>query len=385
MTDPVWQCFRTALKACCTNMACAPFFMVAIIFYAFYYCWPYYAQLPEHIHVCIVDEDDSPFSRRLIMKLRASAQINVIRLTNDREVAIGAMQDGSVSSIIGIPENFERDILSGIPTALSLVSNGVFIVKFRSVKAGMGGPLSEITGEAISKQLVEYGIPLSTLTLKELQPPMLVIQNEYNVIGGYLNFVAPIVFVIIFQTLMVCGTGMLYNSWFNMTPAPQILQQICSSPLLLFASQLPVALICLLWIVLIEGAVFGIYGINSFQNVAATFMAGVCFSLAVSSAGVLAGLLFQKRNYVIQLVVTSSIPCVFITGNLFPVENIPVYMRAISWFLPSTPGSDAMLRASQAGASSGEIVHYLLHLLALAVLYFAFAWLAAKKARKTFV
>lgn len=78
-------------------------------------------------------------------------------------------------------------------------------------------------------------------------------------------------------------------------------------------------------------------------------------------------------------VVTSSLPCVFVSGNLFPWQDIPVYMQAFAALMPSTPGVDAMLRASQAGASPLEIFPYLMHLLALGLLYFSIAWLLAKK------
>ena len=67
------KCFLFTLKQCTTNLACAPF-CFAIFFYSFYYCWPYMEQLPDHLNVVAVDQDNSALSRRLTQAMRASPQ-----------------------------------------------------------------------------------------------------------------------------------------------------------------------------------------------------------------------------------------------------------------------------------------------------------------------
>ena len=115
------------------------------------------------------------------------------------------------------------------------------------------------------------------------------------------------------------------------------------------------------------------HGINSFQNVLSTILMGLTFSLTICSLGILLGLLFSSVPYIIPTVVLSSIPSVFISGNLFPGENIPLLIRIFAWFIPSTPGSTGMVRASQAGATVFEIMPYIFHLLMLATLYLCVA------------
>lgn len=111
------RCFLQTLRECCTNLACAPFFLLALGFYSIYYCWPYRAQLPDHISGVIVDEDDSPLSRRLARALMATPRIAVKEVTNNRERAIQLMMAEQVITIIGIPPNFEKDAANGVATA----------------------------------------------------------------------------------------------------------------------------------------------------------------------------------------------------------------------------------------------------------------------------
>lgn len=364
------SCFSAALRECCTNLACAPFFLLALVFYAFYYCWPYTPQLPYHMPVAIVDEDHSPLSRRMILAMRSSPNLKVELVTQNREEAITAMKREQVVTVIGIPPDFERDALAGVPSAMTLVANGAFIVKSRSSITGASGILTQVATEAIAEELLRYGIPQSGIARAASRAPMLIVQPMYNNIAGYLNFVVPIAFMIIFQTLILCGSGMFFFSLFSNSPMPEYLVHAIRQPSSLIAIQAAIFCICFFWTLAIEGAVFSLHGINSCQNVAATLCMGFSFSIAVSSLGVLIGLSLRTCPYVIQAVVMSSIPSVFISGNLFPAENIPICMRAFAWFIPSTAGSTGMVRASQAGASIIEILPFLFHLTALALLYF---------------
>lgn len=368
------RCFFETFRECCTNLACAPFFLLALVFYSFYYCWPYTTQLPYHMSVAVVDADHSPLSRRITLSMQSSPNLDVKFVTRNREEAIRAMKSEEIVSIIGIPSNFEKDILSGIPTAMTLISNGAFIVKSRSSIAGAGGILTELATEALAEELTRYGANLSSIIRAAMRAPILIVQPMYNTIAGYLNFVVPIVFMIIFQTLMLCGSGMLFFMLFSAKPVPKFLAYAIKYPINLLSMQAAIFCICFFWTLLIEGLIFYLHGINSFQNVYSTILMGLTFSLTISSLGILLGLLFRSVPYIIPTVVLSSIPSVFISGNLFPGENIPLLMRIFAWFIPATPGSTGMVRASQAGATVFEIMPYIFHLLMLATLYLCVAF-----------
>lgn len=367
-------CALRVLRACCTNTACAPFFLLAMIFYSLYYCWPYLPQLPLHLDVIVADEDNTPLSRQVLRGIEASPYFNVRGVTATRQDAIEKMQSGAITNILAIPPDFELSVLTDTPTALTLVANGAFLVMARMAILGANGPLELLVQDAVAARLAAHGIPVSSLALAERAAPALVIQPMYNTISGYLNFVAPIVFVIICQTLIICGTGMLINAWFGENPLPAPLALALERPRYLAAMGTPIFLFCLFWMLFLEGAAFALHGINSAQNVIGTLVGSASFSFAVTALALAVGLAFNRSRYLVQTVVTSALPCVFISGNIYPTPSIPAYMRAISFFLPTTPGSIAMLRVSQAGAPLGAILPELAHLFFLGALYFLLAW-----------
>ena len=77
----------------------------------------------------------------------------------------------------------------------------------------------------------------------------------------------------------------------------------------------------------------------------------------------------------------ASAPCVFLTGMIFPLDNAPAWVVAIAQLMPTTPGANALVAASQEGASVREILPYLGVLTAQIAGYGALAFLLLKKLR----
>ncbi len=376
------DCFLETVRQALTNLSCASFFVVAVAFYSFYYAWPYTAQLPIHITTLIVDIDQTPVSRRIIRELTATSQLDVKGVIQDHSDGVRAMKRGDVNTLITIPANFMSDAVNGIPTALELVSNGAFIVESRSSMSGISGPLQQIASAAVAEHLVLNGAPLSAVARSAMKPPALVVQNMYNTVGGYLNFAVPIVFCIIFQTVTLGGIGILLNEWFTRDEYPPPLVRAIQSKVYFFALLLPFMCIAIFWMLVIEGASFAWHGINSFQNVPATIATCVIYSFPIASLGLLIAMLFKTCRYAVQTAVLTSLPCVFVTGYLFPYQNIPDYIHLIAYFFPSTHGVHCLLRVSQAGASLADVMPSILALIGLGFLYLFLAMVAAGCFRK---
>lgn len=374
------KCFLFTLKQATTNLACAPFFCFAVFFYSFYYCWPYMEQLPDHLNVVAVDQDNSALSIRLTQAMRASPNLQVTQQTTSLPEAQNLMRKGGISAILIIPPNFETHTLTNVPTALVLVTNGAFIVKSRGSMSGVGGPLQKIVAASISAHLVEHGVPLSEIARAANNPPSMIVESMFNTVNGYLNFTVPIVFMIIFQTIFVCGIGMLMNDWFWKRKYPFPLALGARHPMYFLAMYAPFFFLSLFWILFIEGQSFSFHGVNSFKNVPGTIVVSMIYAFAITSLGMLIAALLKRYRFVVQIVVPSSIPFVFISGNLYPWQNIPWPLQAFGWLSPTTAGSVAMLRVSQAGATlSGVAFPYLTHLLLLGAAFLTAAYILIYK------
>ena len=82
----------------------------------------------------------------------------------------------------------------------------------------------------------------------------MIVQSMFNTVNGYLNFTVPIVFMIIFQTVFVCGIGMLMNDWFWKKKYPFPLALGARHPMYFLAMYAPFFFLSLFWILFIEGS-----------------------------------------------------------------------------------------------------------------------------------
>lgn len=363
------QCFFYTIKQSLTNLACLSFFIVATAFYSFYYAWPYMAQLPEKLDTIVVDLDGTNLTKNFIREFASTPELNVIEVTNDKQHAIDQLKKVNTNSYITIPKDFTRDVLAGNPTAVSLIANGSFLVVSRYSMAGIMAPVQAAYQKALAASLIKAGIPASKIAERKIQPPPLVTQNLYNVLGGYLNFVVPIVFCIIFQTAFIAGIGFLFNDWFRKKDPPATLFMTFLSPTAYWVVLCGFWVLIFGWMLFVEGFIFWFHGAESMQNVAATMASCAIYAFAIASMGMFLAMMFGRNPLIAQFIVLSSMPLVFISGYLYAWEGIPVYMKVISWFFPSTPAIPALVRASQVGAPIASIDSQMLHMIVLGVLY----------------
>ena len=78
----------------------------------------------------------------------------------------------------------------------------------------------------------------------------------------------------------------------------------------------------------------------------------------------------------------TSLPALFLAGFSWPKESIPLWLRGVSYLLPSTAGTDGLLRVNQMGASLQDVRFDVLVLWGLVALYFLMACLSIKRFTK---
>jgi hypothetical protein len=377
------QCYWATLRASFTNLASFSFFSFAILFYSFYYPLPYLNQLPENIRTAVVDLDNSSFSRKFVQELRSVPQLDVVAVTGNPAEADRLLAGLDVHSVITIPVSFDKDRLRHRPTQIAMVADGSFLVAARFSLKGIQGPLSQAYKQAAASELLQAGTPLSQLEASADQAPALVVQNMYNSIGGYLNFVVPLVFNIIFQTAFIVGIGFLINEWCCSPRVPrQFIQALTSRKgyiAMLLAFMTPI----FGWMMFIEGFTFWRTETNTLLDFNASAAIALVYSSAIASLGIFIAVMMGKCRLVAQFVVCSSLTLLFISGDLFAYQNIPTWARWLSQVSPSTPEIHAMVRASQAGASISQIWPYILHLLLLTLVFIFLTYLRAKSMRRS--
>lgn len=87
----------------------------------------------KQISISVVDQDHSPYSRKLVHKLTASGYFQLVEYTQSYNQAARTVGDGKTDIILTIPSHFERNLIKFNKAQLHIAADAV-----NGVRAGLG-------------------------------------------------------------------------------------------------------------------------------------------------------------------------------------------------------------------------------------------------------
>ncbi len=378
-----WQAFKIALLGVLRDKGAVVPMVLGGLVYSFFYPLPYRPEVVEHVPVIVADYDASPLSRQFERDLGATRAVRVTGVTRRVEDAVPLMQRGEIGGIVAIPPNFDRDVLRGSPTGVTVMGNGGYIVVDGTILETAAEVLVSTAAAPLAAHLVESHVPPAAVMRAAHAGPALVKQPMFNTVQGYASYVVPASTGLIVHQLLIIGICVVMGTWIERgrwTIAPQGRLSVRAFGGMLAGFWLFVWCAILFWI----GFVFWIYDLPRAGNLSAGIVIGALYALSIAALGVSLGCWMADRERAFQVIGAVSIPLLFLSGFAFPVESIPLPMVWFSYLLPSTHGIQALLKFNQMGATWREASPQVIRLIAVTLAYIALAWwMASRKAPGT--
>jgi len=337
---------KQELKAIFSNSAILLTVFGGVVFYSFLYPLPYTTQTPQEQKITVVNLDHSLLSYRLERMADATPQVAVMSRSHSIEQAKQQIIQGKVSGMLVIPEHFYRDLLLGTSPTLSYAGDASYFLVYGTVVEGLASVGGTLAAKAKVTQLLIDGEPLA-LAAKQYTQVDINMKPTFNPTMGYVNYVVPAVFVLILQQTLIMGVGLLGGTqksekgyWFNY------------DSLTIIAVRSTIFFV-IYWLLTLYyfGFSFNFYDINVLASWADLATLLVPFLLSSCFIGVTLGAVLPRRELVTFVVLVSSMPLVFSTGFVWPIESVPPLMVLLSDLIPSTPAIQAFLSVNQMGAS----------------------------------
>ena len=261
---------------------------------------------------------------------------------------------------------------------MTVFSNGALPVKGRAVTASLLTIVAEENIVHSSSRLVAQGLNPIVVKQMSMAPSAFTSQDLFNNISGYGYYTVPMVAIVIVQAVLLFGVGIALGGWLSAEKAPDFFNHAMQSP----TNFLPVFLgfwfIALFWASFIEGFGLSVLTMPTLGNLSATLIAIVAFTLSLTTLAVFMALWMNTNRYAAGLVLASA-PSVFLSGLVFPMENFAAWVLPFAWMIPTTPGCQAIVLASQEGASFSNIASLVLINLLQTALYGTLAYLMLQK------
>ena len=373
-----WQAFKITLLGILRDKGAVVPAVLGGLVYSFFYPLPYRPEVVGHVPVIVADYDASPLSRQFERDLDATRAVHVAGVTRRVEDAVPLMQRGEIGGIVAIPPNFDRDVLRGSQTGITVMGNGGYIVVDGTIFETAAEVLVSATAAPLAAHLVESHVPPAAVMRAAHAGPALVKQPMFNTVQGYASYVVPASTGLIVHQLLIIGICVVMGTWIERgrwTIAPQGRLSVRAFGGMLAGFWLFVWCAILFWI----GFVFWIYDLPRAGNLGAGIVVGALYALSIAALGVSLGCWMADRERAFQVIGAVSIPLLFLSGFAFPVESIPAPMVWFSYLLPSTHGIQALLKFNQMGASWREASPQVIRLLLVTLAYIGLAWWMASR------
>lgn len=334
---------------------------------------PYAAnQEVKDLKFCVVDNDRSTLSRKLVAEVDASAYFVLESMQGDYRSALGRVESGAADVILDIPHGFSSDVVREGKAAVNVNVNAV-----NGVKGALGQAyMLNIISDFASAQRGERGIGMGRGT-----------GGGVDVSPRYLFNAA-----LDYKVYMVPGIiAMLLTLLIGYLPALNIvgekekgtIEQINVTPVsrtdFILSKLIPywiIGLFMLLWSMLWA---YILYGMRPEGSVWLVLLSSLLFFLVVSSLGLIVSNCSGTMQQAALLMLFFLIIFVLMSGLLTPIASMPRWAQTVTCANPLRYYIETLRALYLKGSALADLRPQLLSMAAYAVVSWAGAILSYKK------
>ena len=369
--------FQHELHTIFTNPAVVLTVFVGIVFYSFLYPQPYAQQVPRNLALVVANLDNSQMSRELERMVEATPQIKIVKRTTSIEQAKEHYLNERLAGILVIPENFYRDIMLGKRPTLSYSGDASYFLVYGTIFEGLSKAGGTLTACVKIRKMMLAGKPK-----EELVSVALNVRPVFNSTGGYLSYVLPGVFVLILHHTLIIGAGLVTGVQKEQEGEGGYWQEVSAAKILLVRGVV-FSLIYLLLSCYYFGFSLSCYEVPRLASIPNLFMIWLPFVAGAIFFGILLGRILPRSELVTLVVILSSLPLIFTSGFIWPIEALPVWFVAAVQWVPVSPAIHGFLLINQFGAELSDVLSVIIHQWLLALFFGLGAWVFLQRGRES--
>jgi ABC-2 type transport system permease protein len=283
----------------------------------------------KHIPTCIFDRDNSPASRDLAARFRASEYFNVIQQVDNYRDLTAAIDNSRVRLAVIIPTDFERRLKDGGTVQVQAILDAT-----DDNTANLGISYSQGVIRAFSNQVQldwrdRNGLPAASPALRVDERTWF---NE-DLLSSV--FIVPGMIAIVMSVIGTFLTSLtIAREWERGT-----MEQLISTPVtpleILIGKLAPYFAIGMVDTALCAWMAVAIFGVPFHGNWVVLFVSSALFLVAVLMLGYFLSVVAKSQLAASQLaLVATFMPAFLLSGFLYPIEQMPV---PIQWFTHIIP------------------------------------------------
>jgi ABC-2 type transport system permease protein len=279
----------------------------------------------KHLPLAIADADHTAQSRQLVGSFVAAGEFQKTEILDNAKSAEELFRTGRASAALVVPAGYERSLMAGERTQVQLLVDGA-----DGVVANQVLTKAEAIVRSHSRTLLPAGA-------EALVPPLSVrVWTRFNPTGSSAIFMVPGLAAYLIAISAVLLTALtIAGEWERGS-----MEQLFASPVgrfeIVLGKLLPywaLGALELLLVVAFGIVAFGVPFVGSPWALAAI---GLSFLVGMLGQGLLISVIAKNQLVATQAGALSALlPSMLLSGMLFPIENMPVPLQALSHVIPA--------------------------------------------------
>jgi ABC-2 type transport system permease protein len=278
----------------------------------------------RNVPLVVVDQDASSESRELIYRFDASPSFEVIDGLSSIDEVDGFLNTGKAWMALDIPAGYGERIRAGQPTAVQVVADGTD-ANSTNVALGYAGTLVAAYARELASPSGQPPAPLVSADVRVWFNPQL--ESKDFMIPGILALLLLVVTTNLSSMSIVREKELGTLEQLNVTPIARwelIVGKMLPYGLIGIIDVLLVVFVALLW--------FEVPLRGSFLLL---FVMSVVYLMTTLGLGLFVSTISATQQ---QAMMTASffflIPMVFLSGFVFPIENMPAVIQPVTYLIP---------------------------------------------------
>jgi ABC-2 type transport system permease protein len=282
----------------------------------------------RNVPVVVVDEDRTTASRELIERVAASPNFSVAYVVNSVNEIDPYLESGRVWMALAIPHDYGRNILTGVPATVQVVADGS---DANSTTVALGYATNLVAGYArdlVAKRIAASGLPAPGGIEAR-------VRVWFNPQLESRDFMLPGILAL----LLLVVTSNLSSMAIVREKELGTLEQLNVTPLsrweLIVGKLVPYAVVGMIDAVLVIALALLWFHIPLRGSFALVLAMCVVYLLSTLGLGLFVSTIsHSQQQAMITTVFFFLMPMIFLSGFIFPIENMPHVVQIITYAIP---------------------------------------------------
>lgn len=283
----------------------------------------------DHIPLAVVDEDHSETSRMIIRELYASGELvapvdrpglpQVAQAVRDPERAADLLRLGQAAAVVTLPKNLEQHLAEGVD--VQILVDGRDGTTANQVQAKTESVLRDVSRRLMHLDHLPLQVDVWTRFNPEARSPLFLVPG----LAAYLMAIAAVLL-----TALTIATEWERGS----------MEQLFASPVgrleIILGKLLPYLAIGMTQLLLVLAVGTWVFDVPVRGNIVLLLTAGLIFLAGMLGQGLLISVVTKNQLVATQAgAITSLLPSLLLSGLVFPIDNMPLFLRGLSMVLPA--------------------------------------------------